>query len=803
MFPYPSGSGLHVGHCEGYTATDILTRWKRMQGWNVLHPMGWDAFGLPAENYAIKTGIHPRITTGEAIANFRRQIDSIGFAYDWEREVNTTDPAYVRWTQWIFLQLFKAGLAYEGIAPINWCPSCKTGLANEEVIQGRCERCETAVERKDMRQWLLRITRYADRLLDDLAEVDWPASTLAMQRNWIGRSEGAEVAFPVLDATGQPTGEKIEVFTKRPDTLFGATYLVLAPEHPLVGKLTTPACREAVAAYVMEARRKSDLERTDLAQEKTGTFTGGYAANPVNGEKISIWVADYVLVRYGTGAIMAVPAHDQRDCEFAATFGLPSRQVVRPAEVGVLEPGSAFAGDGINVNSDFIDGLPTPVAKETIIAWLEQRGAGKRAVNYRLRDWLFSRQRYWGEPIPIVHCVTHGVVPVPEAQLPVLLPEVERYVPTGTGESPLAGIDEWVNTICPSCGGPAQRETNTMPQWAGSCWYYLRYLDPQNRDEPWSNEVEHHWAPVDLYVGGAEHAVLHLLYARFWHKVLFDLGRVSTKEPFKKLRHQGTVLAHAYRDAQGHYHGFDEVEHRGRSAHLKATGETLDVSIQKMAKGSLNGVNPDDVVAQHGADALRLYEMFMGDFEQPKPWDPRAFEGMNRFLRRVSGLVEKFADADIATGDKHLRLRHKTIRKVTNDLEAMKFNTAIAALMEYVNEIMKGSATREDLVTLVKLLGPFAPHLADEAWEALGEQGFVLQATWPQYIPALTGDAEMRLAVQVNGKLRGALELARDTPEESVRAQALALPPVAKHVENRTVKTILVVPGKIVSIVVE
>jgi leucyl-tRNA synthetase len=803
MFPYPSGLGLHVGHCEGYTATDIIARWKRMQGWNVLHPMGWDAFGLPAENYAIKTGIHPSITTGDAIANFRRQIDSIGFAYDWEREVNTTDPTYVRWTQWIFLQLFKVGLAYEGIAAINWCPSCKTGLANEEVIQGRCERCETTVERKDMRQWLLRITRYADRLLDDLAEVDWPASTLAMQRNWIGRSEGAMVAFPVLNVDGEPNVEKIEVFTTRPDTLFGATYLVLAPEHPLVDRLTIATCREAVAACVLEARQKSDLERTDLAWKKTGAFTGAYATNPVNGEKIPVWVADYVLVRYGTGAIMAVPAHDQRDCEFAATFGLPNRRVVRPLDDRVLGAGSAFAGDGINENSDFLDGLPTPKAKQAIIAWLEQREAGRQAVTYRLRDWVFSRQRYWGEPIPIVHCPSHGAVPVPEAQLPVLLPRIERYVPTGTGESPLAGIAEWVNTNCPSCGGPARRETNTMPQWAGSCWYYLRYLDPHNSSDPWSAEVEQRWAPVDLYVGGAEHAVLHLLYARFWHKVLFDLGRVSTNEPFKKLRHQGTVLAHAYRDTQGHYYGFDEVEHRGGSVHLKATSEKLDVTVQKMSKGSLNGINPDDVVAQHGADALRLYEMFMGDFEQPKPWDPRAIEGMNRFLRRISRLVEKVAGGELATGDRHLRLRHKTIRKVTKDLEAMKFNTAIAALMEYLNEIMKGSATREDLVTLVKLLGPFAPHLADEAWEALGERGFVIQAAWPQYVPALTGDAAMKLAVQVNGKLRGTLELSLDTSEASIRAQALALPPVAKHVENKTVKTVLVVPGRIVSIVAE
>jgi leucyl-tRNA synthetase len=803
MFPYPSGTGLHVGHCVGYVASDIVTRWKRMQGFNVLHPFGWDAFGLPAENYAIKTGIHPRITTTQAVANFRRQLDSIGFAYDWEREINTTDPEYVRWTQWIFLQLFKAGLAYEGFAPINWCPSCKTGLANEEVLHGRCERCETPVERKDMRQWLLRITRYADRLLDDLAEVDWPESTLTMQRNWIGRSQGAEVMFPVVDDAGNPSGDNIAVFTTRPDTLFGATYLVLAPEHALVAKLTTPARHETVAAYVLAAQQKSDLERTDLAKEKTGIFTGAYAINPANGEKIPIWVADYVQARYGTGAIMAVPAHDERDCEFAAKFALPSRQVVRPATGRCLEPGTAFTDDGIAVNSDFLNGLSTADAKAAITAWLEHRGRGKAAVSYRLRDWLFSRQRYWGEPIPIVHCPTDGAVPVPEVQLPVLLPDVERYAPTGTGESPLAAIDSWVNTTCPSCGGPARRETNTMPHWAGSCWYYLRYLDPDNDAQPWSRVAERDWMPVDLYVGGAEHAVLHLLYARFWHKVLFDLGYVSTKEPFKKLRHQGTILAHAYRDGQGHYHGIDEIEHRGEIVVLKATGETLDASTGKMSKSALNGVNPEDVIALHGADALRLYEMFMGDFEQLKPWDPRAIEGMSRFLRRVARLVEKIATGEVPTGDPNLRLRHRTIKKLTADLEAMKFNTAIAALMEYVNEISKSGATREDVITLIKLIGPFAPHLADEAWETLKEQGFVIESTWPQYTDALAIESEVTLAVQVNGKLRGTMHSARNAPEATIRAQALALPPVAKHVENRTIKSIRIVPDKVVSIVTE
>jgi leucyl-tRNA synthetase len=792
MFPYPSGSGLHVGHCEGYTATDIITRWKRMQGWNVLHPMGWDAFGLPAENYAIKTGVHPRITTAQAIANFRRQIDSVGFAYDWDREVNTTEPGYVKWTQWIFLQLYKKGLAYEGTVPINWCPSCKTGLANEEVSQGRCERCGTAVERKDMRQWLLRITKYADRLLEDLATVDWPESTLAMQRNWIGRSEGAEVVFKV-------GGEEIRVFTTRPDTLYGATYMVLSPEHPLVDKITTPDQRRIVSEYQAAARYKSDLERTDLAKDKTGAFTGAKAVNPVNGEEIPVWIADYVLISYGTGAIMAVPAHDERDFAFAVKFGLPIRQVVKPVS-GEVKEGECFAGEGVNINSGIIDGLATAEAKRKITAVLESRGEGKGAISYRLRDWVFSRQRYWGEPIPVIHCPTHGALPVPEDQLPVTLPEVERYAPTGTGESPLAAIEAWVTTKCPTCGAAAKRETNTMPQWAGSCWYYLRFLDAKNPNEAWSQTTEKQWMNVDLYVGGAEHAVLHLLYARFWHKVLFDLGHVTTKEPFQKLRHQGTVLAQTYQDAMGRYHEYAEVELHGDEARLKATGEKLTMSIQKMAKSMLNGINPDDVVNEHGADVLRLYEMFMGDFELPKPWDPRAMEGMVRFLKRVWRLVDEFDPGKVA-GDPHLRLRHKTIKRVTHDLESMKFNTAIAGMMEYVNELVAKGASREDLLTLVKLAGPFAPHLGDEAWERLGEKGFLIQAEWPKHDEALTIDAVVTLAVQVNGKLRGNLDVARDAAEAQVKELALALPNVTKHLEGKTVRKVIVVPGKIVNIV--
>jgi leucyl-tRNA synthetase len=798
MFPYPSGAGLHVGHCEGYTATDVITRFKRMQGFRVLHPMGWDAFGLPAENYAIKHGVHPRVTTTAAIANFRRQIDAVGFAYDWSREVDTTDPAYVRWTQWIFLKLYERGLAYEGVVPINWCPVDKTGLANEEVSQGRCERCGALVVRKDLRQWLLRITKYADRLLADLDEVDWPASTLAMQRNWIGRSEGAEVVFK----TATPiAGRELRVFTTRPDTLYGATYMVLAPEHPLVGELTTPDRRAAVAGYLTEARHKSDLERTDLVKQKTGVFTGATAINPVNGQSIPIWIADYVLASYGTGAIMAVPAHDERDFAFAKTFALPVIEVVRPAGGTAPAAGASFTGEGVAVNSGPLDGLTTADAKRAVTRDLEARRVGSAAVSYRLRDWVFSRQRYWGEPIPLVHCPADGVVAVPESQLPVRLPEVESYLPTGTGESPLAGIESWVATTCPRCGGPARRETNTMPQWAGSCWYYLRYLDPKNEARPFDAALEQQWMPVDLYVGGAEHAVLHLLYARFWHKVLYDMGLVSTKEPFKKLRHQGTVLAYAYQDSLGRYHETAEIELRGETAVLKATGETLQASVEKMAKSKMNGVNPDDVIRDYGADVMRLYEMFMGEFELPKPWDPRGIEGVNRFVKRVWRLCEEW-DPDLApAGDPHLRLRHKTIRRVTADLERMQFNTVVSALMEYVSELGSGGATREDLVTLVKLVGPYAPHLGDEAWERLGERGYLIEAAWPRFEEALTIDDRVTVGVQVDGKLRGSVELPRDAGEDDARAAAFAIPNVARHLEGRAIKKFIYKPGRIIGVV--
>lgn len=800
MFPYPSGSGLHVGHCEGYTATDIITRFKRMQGWNVLHPMGWDAFGLPAENFAIKTGIHPSVTTEKSVANFKRQINSVGFAYDWDREINTTDPGYYKWTQWIFLQLYKMGLAYEGVMPINWCPSCKTGLANEEVTQGKCERCSTQVERKDLRQWILRITKYADRLLEDLSEVDWPESTLLMQKNWIGRSEGAEVDFCV--AEGPAAGEKIKIFTTRPDTLYGATYMVLAPEHPLVSRITTEMQLEQVRTYQKNARMKSDLERTELSKEKTGAFTGGYATNPVNGKKIPIWIADYVLSSYGTGAIMAVPAHDQRDYEFAVKYELPIIQVVRPFDGSETVSGTAYCEEGISINSADLDDLPTKEAKKKICQFLESRGLGKASVSYRLRDWIFSRQRYWGEPIPVIHCKNCGTVPVPEDQLPVRLPDVDRYEPSGTGESPLATIEDWLNTKCPVCGADARRETNTMPQWAGSCWYYLRYLDPKNDQRPWSEEVQKQWMNVDLYIGGAEHAVLHLLYSRFWHKVLYDLGYVSTKEPFKKLRHQGTVLAATYQDNAGRYHDISEVELKGNDAYLKSTGEKLNSQIEKMAKSKLNGVNPDDVVVKYGADVLRLYEMFMGEFELPKPWDSRAIEGCSRFLKRIYKLVDEFDMSKDELKDNNVQIRHKTIKKVTSDIEEMKFNTAIAAMMEYINVLSSNGAVKEDLLTLVKLVGPFAPHIGDELWEKLGQSGFLIDAKWPEFDELLTQESVVTIVVQVNGKLRADFTVPRDASQEQIKETALGLSKIQPFLEKGTVRKVVVIPGKLVNIVI-
>ena len=657
MFPYPSGAGLHVGHPEGYTATDIYCRYLRMNGFNVLHPMGFDSFGLPAENYAIQTGTHPAITTEKNINTFRRQIRSLGFCYDWDREISTCDPAYYHWTQWIFEKLYEKGLAYESQAPINWCPHCKTGLANEEVKEGKCDRCGAQVEKRNIRQWVLKITAYAQRLLDDLDLVDWPESVKLMQRNWIGKSEGASVLFQVKGLENDPDG-KLEVFTTRCDTLFGATYMVISPEHPLVAKLTTKENEQAVKDYVSQAAKKSDLDRTDLAKEKTGVFSGSYAINPVNGKEIPIWIADYVLISYGTGAIMAVPAHDTRDWEFAKKFNLPIIEVLK-SEVDVQQ--QAWTEDGIHVNSGFLDGLNKADAIEKMIEFLEERKIGHKMINFKLRDWIFSRQRYWGEPIPLIHCPHCGTVLVPEEELPLTLPEVKSYQPSGTGESPLANIDSWVNCKCPKCGAPAKRETNTMPQWGGSCWYYLRYIDPKN-DKAFVDPVkEKYWMPVDLYIGGTEHAVLHLLYARFWHKVLFDLGLVSTPEPFARLVNQGMITSFAYQKPNKSLVPADQVIEKEPGIFVdKESGEVLERVIAKMSKSLKNVINPDEVIAQYGADTMRMYEMFMGPLQVSKPWSTTGIAGVWRFIDRLRRLAdEKPLTEDKAPAD-ILKSLHKT-----------------------------------------------------------------------------------------------------------------------------------------------
>ncbi|MBI4064386.1 MAG: leucine--tRNA ligase [Elusimicrobia bacterium] len=805
MFPYPSAAGLHVGHPEGYTATDIIARMKRMQGLRVLHPMGWDAFGLPTENYAIATGIHPAKVTEDCVRNFKRQIKSLGFSYDWDLEINTTDPRYYRWTQWIFLQIFKKGLAYEAVVPINFCPSCKTGLANEEVYKGCCERCGNPVEKRDIRQWMLKITAYADRLLEDLKELDWPESTLAMQRNWIGRSEGAEVDFAVHEPVAA-RGHVIRIFTTRPDTLFGATYMVLAPEHPLVEKLAAPDQLQAVRSYCKAAAAKTEIERTEEGCKKTGVFTGGYAVNPVNKERIPIWVADYVLMGYGTGAIMAVPAHDQRDWEFAKAYGLEIRQVVASAGESVKD--GAFVGDGKAVNSGDFTGISTAKFKTKITRWLEEKKMGKRSVVYKLRDWVFSRQRYWGEPIPIIHCKGKcaKAVPVPEDQLPVTLPDVDKYQPTGTGDSPLVWLRDWVQTKCPACGGPGERETNTMPQWAGSCWYYLRFIDPKNDNEPWSKSLEKLWAPVDLYVGGSEHAVLHLLYARFWHKALYDAGWVSTKEPFLKLRHQGMILSYSFQDAQGAYHGYDEINFSKEPPSLGQTGAALQKKIEKMSKSKKNVVNPDQIIRDWGADTMRLYEMFMGEFELSKPWDMTQIEGVHRFLLRAWRLIAGARGEGRGVKPKidNTRIQHKTIKLVTQRIEEFKFNTAISALMQYVNELIARGVDREDLEVLIKLLSPFAPHVAEECWEILGNKPFVSVAPWPVYEEALTREDKISLPVQINGKLRASLEIAPDhVDQEKVIALAKADSQVSRHLENAKIIKVIYVPRKILNFVVK
>jgi len=788
MFPYPSGSGLHVGHLEGYTATDIIARFKRMRGYNVLHPIGWDAFGLPAEQHAVETGTHPRTTTQKNVDNFRRQIQEIGFSYDWEREVNTTDPDYVRWTQWIFMKLFERGLAYEAEVAVNWCPALGTVLANEEVINGKSERGNHPVVRKPMRQWVLKITAYAERLLADLEVLDWPEQIKEQQRNWIGRSEGAEVDFQLSESI-----EKIRVFTTRPDTLFGATYMVLAPEHALVKKIATDEQRKAVENYIEASSHKSDLDRTDLAKDKTGVFTGAYALNPVNNLKIPIWIADYVLISYGTGAIMSVPAHDVRDFEFATNFSLPIVPVILKPEKLTLSTQddadkSVFTGVGICTNSETSDGalslngLSSDAAKIKMTSWLESKGLGKKSVQYKLRDWLFSRQRYWGEPIPVIH-VDGKPKLIPESDLPLRLPEVERYKPTGTGDSPLAAVTEWIQTKDAVSGQSALRETNTMPQWAGSCWYYLRYIDPRNTKALVDPTLEKHWMNVDLYVGGAEHAVLHLLYSRFWHKVLFDIGVVSTLEPFQKLVNQGMIL-----------------------------GEDG----QKMSKSRGNVVNQDELVKGYGADSVRLYEMFMGPLEMSKPWSNQGVEGVHRFLARVWRLfifrelgdeVSQTETLQTTIQDRpmtpeELKRLHTAIKKVTEDIEGIRLNTAISALMIFLNETLKSEThSREMLETFILLLSPFAPHMAEELWFRLGHKDTLAFAAWPAYDDKLLVEAQIEIAVMVQGKVRAKVVVSKEATREAIQDQAFADPAVKKWIEGKSIKQVVVVPGRMVNIV--
>ncbi|SFK05772.1 leucine--tRNA ligase [Brevibacillus centrosporus] len=767
MFPYPSGAGLHVGHPEGYTATDILSRMKRMQGYNVLHPMGWDAFGLPAEQYALDTGNDPAEFTEKNIQTFRRQIKSLGFSYDWDREVNTTDPHYYKWTQWIFTKLYEHGLAYIDEVAVNWCPALGTVLANEEVIDGKSERGGHPVERRPMKQWVLRITAYAERLLSDLEELDWPESIKEMQRNWIGRSEGAEVTFGI-----EGHDETFTVFTTRPDTLYGATYAVLAPEHKLVDLITTDAQKEAVAAYLEQAKHKSDLERTDLAKEKTGVFTGAYAINPVNGERLPIWIADYVLISYGTGSIMAVPAHDERDYEFAKTFDLPIKQVIAGGDISK----EAYAGDGAHINSEFLDGLNKEQAIAKMIEWLVENGKGNRKVTYRLRDWLFSRQRYWGEPIPIIHLEDGTMKVVPEEELPVILPKTKEIKPSGTGESPLANITDWINIVDPVTGQKARRETNTMPQWAGSCWYFLRFIDPHNDKALADPEKLKEWLPIDIYIGGAEHAVLHLLYSRFWHKFLYDIGVVPTKEPFQKLFNQGMIL-----------------------------GENNE----KMSKSKGNVVNPDDIINSHGADTLRMYEMFMGPLDASIAWSTKGLDGARRFLDRVyrlfvndSGqLNEKIVDTSEVAGME--RTYHQTVKKVTEDYEGLRFNTGISQLMVFVNEAYKQEVLpKKYMEDFVKMLSPIAPHIAEELWEKLGHTETIAYEAWPTYDESKLVEDEVEIVLQVNGKNKEKLLIASDATKEQMEELAMANEVIKELIEGKTIVKMIAVPGKLVNIVV-
>ena len=812
MFPYPSGAGLHVGHPEGYTATDIICRYKRMKGFNVLHPMGWDAFGLPAEQYAVDTGTHPAVTTKKNIDKFRSQIKALGFSYDWDREVNTTDKEYYKWTQWIFIQLYKKGLAYLDEVPVNWCPALGTVLANEEVIDGRSERGNHPVERRPMKQWMFKITEYAERLLQDLDLLDWPEGVKEMQRNWIGRSTGAEVIFRTA------CGKEITVYTTRPDTLFGATYMVLAPEHELVDAITTPAQREAVRAYKEAAARKSELSRTDLSTEKTGAFTGAYAVDPVNGVEIPIWIADYVLSSYGTGAIMAVPAHDTRDFEFAQKFGLPVKCIISPdpeaaaregADVEAVLAGRAcWTGEGRLINSANdagldLNGMSVKDSKPAATRWLAERGLGREAVKYKLRDWLFSRQRYWGEPFPVIHYDDGSIELVDEKDLPVALPEMPDFKPTGTGEPPLAKAGDWVDYTDPVTGRHGRRETNTMPQWAGSCWYYLRYIDPHNPGKAWSEALERYWMPVDLYIGGAEHAVLHLLYARFWHKVLFDLGFVSTPEPFMKLVNQGMILGTSYKDGRGVLVPTDQVEFTPGGPVRRSDGEKLTEFPAKMSKSLRNVVNPDDVIRRYGADSMRLYEMFMGPLEATKPWSTTGVEGVFRFLKRAWRTFDDAKIVDVPMSRELARLVHGTVKKVGADIEAFGFNTAISAMMVLLNDLAKlQEIPREAAEKFVLLLAPFAPHICEELWQKLGHSESLAYAPWPEFDEALLKVAEVEILVQVLGKPKARLMLPVGCDAAAAEKIVMADETVKAAVAGKTVVKVIYVPGRLVNIVV-
>ena len=764
-FPYPSGQGLHVGHPRPYTALDIVSRKRRMQGYNVLFPMGWDAFGLPTENYAIKNHIHPKIVTKNNVARFKGQLQSLGYSFDWDREINTTDPDYYKWTQWIFLKLFNAGLAYKKEMPINWCTSCKVGLANEEVVNGVCERCGAPVVRKVKSEWMLKITEYADKLIKDLDDVDYIEKVKVSQKNWIGRSEGAEVDFRLKDKD-----EKLRVYTTRPDTLFGATYMVISPEHPLIDKYKDEITNwDEIQKYREMAARKSDFERTELAKDKTGVILGGLSAvNPVNGKEIPVWISDYVLMSYGTGAIMAVPAHDTRDWEFAKKFDLPMIQVVEGKEgpVDINEAAFTDVATGKMINSDFLDGLEVTEAKEKMKDFLEEKGIGNRKVNYKLRDWVFSRQRYWGEPIPIVHCEKCGYVPLDESELPLLLPEVDSYMPTDNGESPLAAMTEWVNTTCPCCGGPAKRETDTMPQWAGSSWYFLRYTDPHNTEALASKEALKYWLPVDWYNGGMEHTTLHLLYSRFWHKFLYDQGIVPTKEPYQRRTSHGMIL-----------------------------GENGE----KMSKSRGNVVNPDDIVQAYGADTLRTYEMFIGAFDLSASWSEDGVKGCRRFLERVWKLQTIMTDEEGYSSDMETKM-HQTIKKVSLDFENLKYNTAIAAMMSLINDFYKKNAvTKGEYKTLLTLLNPVAPHITEELWEMIGGEGHVYQTAWPEYDEAKTVESTVEIAVQINGKTRATLSIGKDDAKEDVLAKAKET--IADKLEGKNIIKEIYVPGRIVNIV--